>query len=188
MGFKKIYSYNLGQEAGVTAEQIRKDFSHYGLTGNKKGGYDLENLLHKLNEIFKTIESQKAIIVGMGNMGRALSHYECGFSEKKKYVLAGFDIDPVKIRKTYNIPVYHLREVHTFIKEYEIKAAILAVPAISAQESCNVLVESGILGIMNFAPIILQVPDHVTVNNINLCDELECLMYSASIQQKHLEV
>ena len=115
----------------------------------------------------------------MGNMGRALSHYECGFTERKQYIVAGFDIDPVKIKKTYNIPVYPMDQLPSFIKNNEIKIAIMAVPAISAQEICNKLVNSGIKGIMNFAPVILQAPDDVIVNNINLCDELESVIYTA---------
>lgn len=177
MGFKKVYSYNLGHEAGVSAEQIRKDFSQFGIRGNKKGGYELDHLLERLNNIFKKNEAQKVIIVGMGNMGRALSHYECGFTERKQYIVAGFEVDPVKIRKTYNIPVFQMSYLPDFIKENEIKIAILAVPAISAQVVCTKLVNAGIKGIMNFAPVILQVPDDVTVNNVNLCDELECIMY-----------
>lgn len=177
MGFKKVYSYNLGHEAGVSAEQIRKDFSQFGIKGNKKGGYELDHLLEKLNIIFQKNEEQKVIIVGMGNMGRALSHYECGFTERKQYIVAGFEVDPVKIKKTYNIPVFQMSYMADFIKENSIKIAILAVPSISAQEVCSKLVNAGIKGVMNFAPVILQVPDDVTVNNINLCDELECIMY-----------
>jgi len=179
MGFKKVYSYNLGHEAGVSAEQIRKDFSQFGITGNKKGGYDLEYLLERLNSIFQRNEEQKVIIVGMGNIGKALSHYECGFTEKKKYVVGGFDVDPTKIKMTYNIPVYPISELPEFVKENKIKIAILAVPAISAQEVCSKLVSIGIKGIMNFSPVILQAPDDVIVNNINLCDELECVMHMA---------
>jgi redox-sensing transcriptional repressor len=185
MGFKKVYSYNLGHEAGVSAEQIRKDFSQFGLRGNKKGGYELDNLLDKLNNIFKNNERQKVIIVGMGNMGRALSHYECGFTERKQYIVAGFEIDPVKIRKTYNIPVFRMSYMDDFIKENDIRIAILAVPAISAQEVCSTLVNAGIKGIMNFAPVILQVPEDVTVNNVNLCDELECIMYMVEPHHDH---
>jgi redox-sensing transcriptional repressor len=177
MGFTKVYSYNLGKEAGVSAEQIRKDFSQFGIKGNKKGGYVLDELLERLNGIFRENERQKVIIVGMGNMGRALSHYECGFTERKQYIVAGFEVDPVKIRKTYSIPVYAMEQLPEFIKEHQIKLAILAVPSISAQEVCSQLVNAGIKGIMNFAPVILQVPEDVTVNNINLCDELECIMY-----------
>jgi redox-sensing transcriptional repressor len=179
MGFKKVYSYNLGHEAGVSAEQIRKDFSHFKITGNKKGGYDIDGVLEKLNFIFKRNELQKVIIVGMGNIGRALSHYECGFTERKQYIVAGFDIDPVKIKKTYNVPVYHMNSMSEYIKTNNIKIAIMAVPSISAQEVCNIMVESGVKGLMNFSPVLLQAPNDVIVNNINLCDELEIVIYTA---------
>jgi redox-sensing transcriptional repressor len=179
MGFKKVYSYNLGHEAGVSAEQIRKDFSHFKITGNKKGGYDIDSVLEKLNFIFRKNELQKVIIVGMGNIGRALSHYECGFTERRQYIVAGFDIDPVKIKKTYNVPVYDMQSMTEYIKTNIIQIAIMAVPSISAQEVCTDLVEAGIKGIMNFSPVLLQVPDTVIVNNINLCDELEIVIYTA---------
>jgi redox-sensing transcriptional repressor len=180
MGFRKIYSYNLGKEAGVTAEQIRKDFSHFGIKGRKKGGYDIDDLIDRLNIIFKRNELQKVILVGMGNIGRALSHYVCAFTERRQYIIAGFDVDPAKIKKTYNIPVLSVNMLEEFIKNNNIKIAILAVPSISAQEVCNQLVQAGICGIMNFAPVILQVPDSVTVNNVNLCDELESVIYTAT--------
>ena len=179
MGFKKVYSYNLGHEAGVSAEQIRKDFSHFKITGNKKGGYDIDSVLEKLNFIFRRNELQKVIIVGMGNIGRALSHYECGFTERRQYIVAGFDIDPVKIKKTYNVPVYDMQSMTEYIKTNIIQIAIMAVPSISAQEVCTDLVEAGIKGIMNFSPVLLQVPENVIVNNINLCDELEIVIYTA---------
>lgn len=179
MGFNRVYSYNLGHEAGVSGEQIRKDFSHFKIKGNKKGGYEIANVLEKLNNIFRSNEMQSVIIVGMGNIGRALSHYECGFTERKQYIVAGFDVDPVKIRKTYNIPVFPMEALSEYIKSNNIMIAIMAVPSISAQQVCTRLVASGIKGIMNFSPVILQVPDDVTVNNINLCDELECVIYTA---------
>jgi redox-sensing transcriptional repressor len=180
MGFNRVYSYNLGLEAGISAEQIRKDFSHFKITGNKKGGYDIDEVLEKLNKIFRKNEWQKVIIVGMGNIGRALSRYECGFTERRQYIVAGFEVDPVKIKKTYNVPVYPMRHIEEYIKTNNIRIAILAVPSISAQEVCTKLVASGIKGIMNFSPVLLQVPEDVSVNNVNLCDELEIVIYTTN--------
>jgi redox-sensing transcriptional repressor len=94
-------------------------------------------------------------------------------------VSAGFDVDPMKIRMTYNIPVFPLQELPDYVRNNDIKVAILTVPAISAQEVCTKLIEAGIKGIMNFSPVILQVPEEIVVNNINLCDELECVMHMA---------
>ena len=186
MGFKKIYSYNLGREAGVSAEQIRKDFSNFKITGNKKGGYVIDSVLKKLNHIFGRNEMEKVIIVGMGNIGKALSHYECGFTERRQYIVAGFDVDPVKIKKTQNVPVYHVDVMKEYIKTNKIQIAIMAVPSISAQEVCTCLVESGIKGIMNFSPVVLQVPEDIIVNNINLCDEIEIIIYSVDCSKLEL--
>jgi redox-sensing transcriptional repressor len=179
MGFQRVFSYNLGVEARVTPEQIRKDFSHFGITGNKKGGYEIDNLIESLDNIFKNNQHQWVILVGMGNIGQALSHYICGFTQRKQYIIAGFDIDPSKIKKGFNIPVYAMPKLREFINKNKIKIAILAVPAISAQEVCNQLIECGVKGIMNFAPIVLQAPHDVIINNINLCDELESVIYTA---------
>jgi len=187
MGFNKVFSYNLGFEAGVSAEQIRKDFSHFKITGNKKGGYDIDEVLEKLNYIFRRNEWQKVIIVGMGNIGRALSHYECGFTERKQYIVAGFEIDPVKIKKTYNVPVFPMSTMQDYIRSNSIRIAIMAVPSISAQEVCTQLVDSGIKGIMNFSPVLLQVPKGIIVNNINLCDELEIVVYTAVNFKNHYD-
>ena len=187
MGFNKVFSYNLGFEAGVSAEQIRKDYSHFKITGNKKGGYDIDEVLEKLNYIFRRNKWQKVIIVGMGNIGRALSHYECGFTERKQYIVAGFEIDPIKIKKTYNVPVYAMSAMPDYIRSNNIRIAIMAVPAISAQEVCTLLVDSGIKRIMNFSPVLLQVPEDIIVNNINLCDELEMVIYSAVNSKNHYD-
>lgn len=183
MGLTKVYSHNLGLEARVTPAQIRKDFSHFGITGNKKGGYDINKLIDSLDDIFRKNQNQLVILVGMGNIGKALSHYICGFTERKQYIIAGFDVDPSKIKKGFNIPVYPMTDLNEFIIKNKVKVAILAVPAISAQEVCNQLIECGVKGIMNFAPIVLRVPHDVIVNNINLCDELESVIYTAISNQ-----
>jgi redox-sensing transcriptional repressor len=179
LGFEKVYSYSLAREAGVTPEQIRKDFSQFGIKGNKKGGYQVSELLDSLNYLFGKNELQDVILVGMGNIGIALSRYNCGFIQRRQYICAGFDIDPAKFRKSHTVPVYPVALMPSYIKENGISVAIIAVPALSAQDVCNQLVDCGIRGIMNFAPVILKVPKHVVVNNINLCNELESIIYTA---------
>lgn len=179
LGFKKVYSYTLGERVGVTAEQVRKDFSLFGIRGNKKRGYVINELLITINDIFKRNEIQNVIIVGMGNIGKALIQYE-NFKKNNINILAAFDIDPAKHIKKFGITVYPLDKLPSLIKEYNVITAIIAVPDIAAQEICNLLVSNGIKGIMNFAPVVLQVPDEVTVNNINLGNELEGLIYEAT--------
>lgn len=175
-GFDKIYSYNLGEEAGVTAEQVRKDFSVFKIKGNKKGGYNINVLLNAIDEIFKYQKNQHVILVGMGNIGRALVQYK-RFILRKMIIVASFDIDPSKQSKRFGIPVLPMSMMSEIINKFHVKVAIIAVPEISAQDAANKLVEQGVIGILNFAPVILKVPDDVIVNNINLCDELESVIY-----------
>jgi redox-sensing transcriptional repressor len=181
LGFEKVYSHNLGLEAGVSAEQVRKDFSRFNLKGNKKGGYEISSLLEELDVTFGKHEVQKVFLVGMGNIGNALSHYK-GFANKKISIAAAFDIDPSKVKKGYSIPVYPLRDLKNQVESQRIRAAILAVPESQAQAVCDLMVESGIKGIMNFAPIVPKVKDGIKVNNINLSNELESLLYHVKLE------
>lgn len=176
LGFTKVFSYNLGEEAGVTAEQVRKDFSMIQIKGSKRGGYEIEYLLHAINEIFKQNGERYVIVIGMGNIGQALVNYQ-GFKENKIIIVAGFDLDPSKYTRKNIIPVYHPDKIEEVVKECGVKTAIIAVPEAAGQEVCNKLVSLGIKAILNFSPIILHVPEHVMVNYVNLRNELESLFY-----------
>ncbi|MCF8373321.1 MAG: redox-sensing transcriptional repressor Rex [Bacteroidales bacterium] len=176
LGFDKIYSHNLAEAVGVSPEQVRKDFSEFGIRGNKRGGYDIHQLLDTFQDIFHGKVDKRTILIGMGNIGSALVKYR-GFKKKRISILAAFDIDPSKIKGTYGIPVYHFDEVDKFINENCIHTAILSVPVVSVQQVTDELVKSGIIGFLNFTPAILQVPAHVVVNNIDLYLELESLFY-----------
>lgn len=176
LGFERVYSHTLGAESGVSPEQVRKDFSKFCIKGNRRGGYEIRKLMATLDKTFGKHKVQQTVLVGMGNLGRALSGYR-GFMRKKIEIVAAFDIDPAKIGKKYSIPVYDMQELEGFLKQNRVWVAILAVPESKAQEVCDTLVQSGIAGIMNFSPIILKVPEEVMVNNINLSNELEGLVY-----------
>jgi redox-sensing transcriptional repressor len=104
-GFRRVFSYNLGKEAGVTAEQVRKDFSLFNLKGYRRGGYDIDYLLDSINDIFKQNGERLVILVGIGNIGQALINYQ-GFKENKINIVAGFDLDPSKCSRKFSIPVY----------------------------------------------------------------------------------
>ena len=176
LGFETVYSYNLGRETGVSPEQVRKDFSQFGIKGKKKGGYNINDLLLTIREIFRKDELQKVIIVGMGNIGNAVLQYK-GFQKNMIQIVAAFDIDPSKYKKKHAIPLYPLEKLPKIVRELEIKTAILSVPERVAQEVANLLIESGIRGILSFAPTVLKVPPHVTVNLICIGQELESLIY-----------
>ena len=176
LGIDTTYSYNLARDVGVTPEQVRKDFSQFGIKGKRKGGYNINELLFTINGIFRKDELQRVILVGLGNIGNAVMKYR-GFGRIMIQIVAGFDIDPAKYRKKYPIPVYPLEKLEEVIQELGIMTAVLAVPAQVTQEVSDRLVAAGIKGILCFAPVHLKVPPHVTINTICISRELEYLIY-----------
>jgi redox-sensing transcriptional repressor len=178
MGVGKVFSYTLAKETGVTPDQVRKDFSEFSITGNKRGGYDINELLEKMEIIFHRDKDNNIVLIGMGNMGLALSKYS-KFIQRHMNIVATFDIDPFKQKMRSGIPVYSMNRLKEIIDRFNVRVAIVAVPEISAQEVADELVSYGIKGIMNFAPGLLKVPPSVVINNVNLCDELESVIYYA---------
>jgi redox-sensing transcriptional repressor len=183
MGVERVFSYTLANETGVTPEQVRKDFSEFGIKGNKRGGYEINDLLEKMEKIFHKNQDHNIVLIGMGNMGLALSKYS-RFVQRNMNIVATFDIDPFKQKQRSVIPVYSMNRLKEIIDRFKVNVAILAVPEISAQEVTNELVRHGIKGIVNFAPVLLKVPPDVVLNNVNLCDELESVIYYVHKQLK----
>ena len=176
LGLETAYSYTLGKESGASAEQVRKDFSKFKIAGHKKGGYNINELLNTINDIFKKDEVQYIVIIGSGNIGEALINYK-GFEKHNIKIVGAFDINPVKLKKNYTVPIYPVERMPEIIKKYNVKIAVLAVPDVVAQEVCHDLLECGISGIMNFSPVILKSPDHINIYNIDLIPVLEALKY-----------
>ncbi|NOY37895.1 MAG: redox-sensing transcriptional repressor Rex [Chlorobi bacterium] len=176
LGIEQIFSYTLAKETGVSPEQVRKDFSQFGIRGNKKAGYNVLQLIEQINAILSKNTVQKIILVGMGNIGKALIHYK-GFENRNMQIVAAFDIDPAKQGRKYRIPVYPLQKLPQIVRREDISNAIIAVPESTAQQVCDLLTENGIRGILNFAPVILKTSDRIMIKNISLCGELEALSY-----------
>lgn len=179
LGVKRVYSYTLGKETGISAEQVRKDFSEYRIKGNQRGGYHVDQLISEMEGIFYRNGRQNIIVVGRGNIGSSLANYS-NFIQRQINIVASFDIDPSKQRIRSDIPVYTMERVGEVMNRFAVKTAIVAVPEQSAQAVCDQLVENGVMGIINFAPVILKVPDEIIVNNINLSDEIESVIYCVS--------
>lgn len=182
-GFVKVFSDNLADAAGVTASQVRKDFSLFDLTGNKRGGYIIDEIIEKLNNILGKNQVQKVIVVGAGNIGRALMRYR-GFEKEGIKIEACFENDPSKLKPKAEIPVLNADQLKEFVKANKIKIAILAVPDAAAQEAWEGLKEAGIKGVLNFAPIRLQGEGDLVVNNVNLELELENVIYFVNAMSK----
>lgn len=176
LGFLKIFSDYLADSVGVTSAQVRKDFSLFGISGNKRGGYQIEALIEKLNEILGKNEVQKVVMAGAGNLGNALMKYK-SFEHEGIKIVAAFDIDPAKHNPRSLIPVYALEDLEKFVIANDIKIGIITVPDIAAQHTLDIMARAGIKGVLNFAPIQLKAPDNCIVNNVNLELELENLIY-----------
>jgi redox-sensing transcriptional repressor len=183
LGFVKVFSGNLADAAGVTSSQVRKDFSLFGITGNRRGGYNVDELIVKIRAILGKNELQKVVIVGVGNIGKALLRYK-GFESGGIKVVAAFDIDPDKYSRSFEVPIFPMEDFRGFVQEHDIKIGILAVPEMAAHHVSEIMISAGIKGILNFAPIQLRAADDVIVNNINLEVELENLIYFVNVQDK----
>jgi redox-sensing transcriptional repressor len=172
-----VSSEALAKAAGVKPTQLRKDLTYFGQFGTRGRGYDVDQLTQMISDLLGTNSLQPVILVGVGNLGLALLSYR-GFEQEGFEIVGAFDIEPQRHRnKRIKVPVLHMDELPQFVREHEVKMAILTVPAASAQEVTNVLVEAGVTGILNFAPMVLSVPEHVMANNVNLAIELENLSY-----------
>jgi len=181
-------SHELGQRLGISSAQIRKDLSHFGEFGKQGTGYQIQNLQTQLKQILQINREWSMIVVGAGDLGRAIANYG-GFVERGFRVVGIFDSDPHKIgmgSATINgatnvelnaLPVRDVAEAGAFVREHQIKIAMLAVPSNAAQPVCDKLVEAGIRAIVNYAPISLNVPANVRVEYIDPVMHLQHMTY-----------
>ncbi len=172
-----VSSAALAKASGVKPTQLRKDLTYFGQFGTRGLGYSVKELSAKLTDVLGTTYLQPVILIGAGHLGLALLRYH-GFAKEGFEVVAAFDVDVSrKHKRELRIPIFPMAQLDEFVREKKIKMAILTVPGTVAQEVTNNLVNAGILAILNFAPLILQVPETVVVNNVDLAIELENLSY-----------
>ncbi|MBI3877433.1 MAG: redox-sensing transcriptional repressor Rex [Verrucomicrobia bacterium] len=176
-GIRTVSSEALARAAGVKSTQLRKDLTYFGQFGTRGLGYDVGQLIQMITDLLGTNSLQPVVLVGVGNLGSALLSYR-GFEQEGFEIVAAFDVDTRRRReKNFRQPLLDMEKLATFVREHGVKMAILSVPATVAQEVTNQLVAAGITGILNFSPIVLEVPEDVMVNNVNLAIELENLSY-----------
>lgn len=172
-----VSSEALAKVAGVKSTQLRKDLAYFGQFGTRGLGYAVSELSKMISDELGTTSLQPVILVGVGNLGLALLSYR-GFEKEGFEIIAAFDAEPKRKRdKKLNQPLLGMDAMPDFIRQNNVKMAILSVPAEAAQEVANQLIEAGVAGILNFSPIVLSVPEEVMVNNVNLAIELENLSY-----------
>ncbi len=170
-----VSSEALAKAAGVKSTQLRKDLTYFGQFGTRGLGYNVDALANTISEVLGQNHLQPVILIGVGNLGSALLRYG-GFRKEGFDVVAAFDITP-KPQKGLTIPILAMETMPEFILKNQVKMAILTVPVNSAQGVANQIVDAGIQAILNFSPCVLEVPDHVVVNSVDLAVELENLSY-----------
>ena len=176
-GQDTVSSDALAKAAGVKPTQLRKDIAYFGQFGTRGLGYNVQTLSSAITEVLGTARLQPVILVGAGNLGSALLGYN-GFNKEGFEITAAFDTEPKRSRPvSLQVPIFSQTKITSYIRENDVKMAILAVPVHCAQAVANELVDAGIQAILNFSPTFLEVPENVTVNSVDLAVELENLSY-----------
>lgn len=183
LGLMRVFSENLADAAGVTAVQVRKDFSILGIRGNRRGGYQVDQLIMQIRKILGKDKVYDFVLVGTGNLGKALLRYP-GFEKSGIKIQASFDIDATKMEIKTSISILPLEELEGYVQKQKIRFGIISVPDFAAQQVCQMMVKAGIKGILNFAPIRLKVPDDCVIRNINFETELENIIYFVNAAEK----
>ncbi len=183
IGLEKVFAHNLADAAGVSAAVVRKDFSLLEIHGQKRGGYEITELVDRLSGILGKGEPQNVIVVGCGRIGKALMHYS-GFEPDGIRIVAGFDSDPIVYSDvSHPVPVYPISRLDEMVEALDARVAIITVPESAAADTAGRLLEAGVRGILNFSPITLkpQPAAHgepqAVIHNINIALELEQIFY-----------
>lgn len=175
---EKASSREIAEAIGIDAATVRRDFSYFGELGRRGFGYNVKELMDFFADILNDNSITNVMLVGVGNMGRALLHYRFHERNKMKIVMA-FEADnhPAVGTIDENVPIYAISEIEEKIKEANAQTAILTVPSSKAQEVANLLVKAGVKGILSFSPVNLSVPRDVVVQYVDLTSELQTLLY-----------
>lgn len=172
-----VSSQDLGQKLDLNPAQIRKDLAYFGEFGKKGIGYDVAYLIEKIRQILKLDQTIPVALVGAGNLGRALCNYNAYLKDNMK-IVAVFDSVMEKIGgKINNLTVLPMAALGETIREYKVRIGIITVPATEAQLVANQFVQAGIEAILNFAPVIIKVPDEVRVHHADFTTDLMSLAY-----------
>jgi redox-sensing transcriptional repressor len=191
---RTVSSKQLGESLGLTDAQVRKDLAYFGQFGHPGIGYAVDELIARVRHILGTDKIWNVLLVGAGNLGKALMAYH-GFDAKGFRLTAVFDADPTKVGKRQGpypgdtpatkrtFTIQPLSELKATIEKHSIRLAILAIPADSAQQVADTLVDAGIRGILNFAPVSISVPRNVALNAVDLAVQLEQLSFQVNLSE-----
>lgn len=172
-----VSSERLAELAGVNAAKVRKDLSYLGSYGTRGVGYDVEYLLFQVRRELGLNKDRPVVIVGVGNLGRALADYG-GFTERGFPVVALVDTDDTKVGTVHvGLTIRHVNELAEIVREKGASIGLVATPPAAAQDVTDALVTAGVESILNFAPVVLTVPEGVSLRKVDLALELQILSY-----------
>ena len=176
-GTERISSAELSRMMNVTASQIRQDLNNFGGFGQQGYGYNVKHLHHEIGKILGLERTYTMVIIGAGNLGRALANY-VRFEERGFHIISLFDQDPALEGKMIReIPVRMTKQLDSFLKENPVDIAAFTLPAAGAEELCPIVVKNKVKAIWNFAHTDLDVPEDVIVENVHLSESLMQLSY-----------
>jgi redox-sensing transcriptional repressor len=180
-GRRTVSSRQLGESLRLTDAQVRKDLAYFGQFGRPGIGYRVDELIAQVKRILGTDKTWSVVLVGAGNLGRALSAYR-GFESKGFHLVGVFDNDPGLVGKRLGpYAVQPLSDAPAMVQQHAVRLAMLAVPADHAQQVADFLINAGVRGLLNFAPVSLTVPPSVAVNSVDLAVQLEQLSFQVSL-------
>lgn len=176
-GSGTVRSAALATAVGVGSATLRKDLSHLGSYGTRGVGYDVEHLVAQVSRELGVSQRCSVVLVGIGNLGRALAGYD-GFAARGLAVAALLDSDPTLVgQQVGGLVVRHVDELPAVLSGSDINIGVIATPAGAAQQVCDQLVAAGVTSVLNFAPVLLTVPDHVDLREVDLSVELLVLSF-----------
>jgi redox-sensing transcriptional repressor len=172
-----VSSEELAAAAGVNSAKLRKDLSFLGSYGIRGVGYDVATLTEEISRTLGLTVHRSVALVGIGNLGQALAGY-AGFASRGFEIAALLDADPDRIGQLIGgREVRDIADLEKIVADHGVTMAVLAVPASVAQEVCDRLVDAGVTSVLNFAPVVLSVPDHVDLRKVDLAAELQILSF-----------
>ena len=172
-----VSSEELATAAGVNSAKLRKDLSYLRSNGTRGVGYDVGQLIDKIEYVLGLNQHRAVALVGIGNLGHALAGY-AGFGSRGFHIAALFDADPARIGEEINgLVVRHIDDLPDVVTEEGISIGVIATPVHAAQSVADALISSGVTSILNFAPCVLSVPDNVDVRKVDLAIELQILSF-----------
>lgn len=181
-GVERVSSEELATVSGVNSAKLRKDLSYIGSNGTRGVGYEIAPLMHRIEGTLGLTQNHSVALVGIGNLGHALAGYS-GFTERGFRISALFDVDPDLVGiQLAGLLVEHTRRIPEVCTQHGVTIGVIATPGKAAPGVCELLVDAGVRCILNFAPVVLQVPAQVEMRKVDLAVELQILAFHA---QRH---